>query len=590
MSAATRSLSGRAAPAAAGAERADSWPLLSIAIVVATLLVLFGPGVLEHARYAADPWRFNDDARALIWPFLRYADPDLFRADYLADYWLAFMPRGYRLLYALSAPVVDPRTLSKALPYIELLITLYALLAATWVIAGPAAAWGTGALCLASDVLLWRMAGGLPRSFAFPLVALAMLAVVRGKPWCLCVLSLLGAALYFPVAVLLVATTAVYLLLAPPSWRGDARPWSLARRIAVLAATAALAALIVLPTHRAGRPFGPLIYRADLAAFPEATSGGRYDDLDLPLPGQLPRIALRYTVEPLLAPDDAWDQSVRDWSRRIAKRSPALALGVGAALLAVFALLIASSAATRPLLALFGSAVGLYALGLALWPRLLLPARYLTYSLPLLTVVVLPAALAALVRQQRLLRAHRHVSTLLVVAIIALFILVAGGRGPGSVGLTKAIPQPQRPLYAFLATLPDDALIAGWPNDIIDNVPYLSARRVLGGYETHQAFHTGETLEMRRRMEALIEAYFATEPAPLLRLQRELGVTHLLVNRDHYGRKTPTYFKPFDTAIARAAQPTTMAPETLRQVPTAAVFEVGPFIVLDLQRVGHAGP
>jgi hypothetical protein len=90
---------------------------------------------------------------------------------------------------------------------------------------------------------------------------------------------------------------------------------------------------------------------------------------------------------------------------------------------------------------------------------------------------------------------------------------------------------------------------------------------------------------MRRRMQALIDAYFANDAVPLRRLREEFGVTHLLVDREHYGRHPPRYFEPFDAMIAAAIGKLRAEPETLRQAPAAEVFEAGSFLLLDLSRV-----
>ena len=205
--------------------------------------------------------------------------------------------------------------------------------------------------------------------------------------------------------------------------------------------------------------------------------------------------------------------------------------------------------------------------------------------MPLLTCVVVPAAIASLLRRLPGLRARPLAAGALIVATIAALVLVLGGRGPGSAGLRISVPTRQRPLYAFLAELPPDAMIAGWPDDAIDNVPYLSERSILLGFETHQAYHRPYAEEMRRRMQALVDAYFAADVGPLLRLRDELGVTHLLVNRNYLGRTPPTYFKPFDAMIAGVLRSRPAYPAVLREAATAGVFTEGPYIVLDLRRI-----
>ena len=351
----------RRAPSTAATRTAqlDRRRLALIAVLVATLALLFGPGLLEYARFAADPWRFNDDAREFTWPFLRFATPGLFAHDYIADYHLATAPRAYRL-FALSAPLLDPRTLGKLLPFLELSIVLYASVAATLRLAGAAAAWGTGALLLSTDVFLARMGGGLPRSFAFPLVAVAVLALVRGKPWRLCALAVAAPALYYPMAVLLGITTATYLLIVPPSWRGDASGWPMRRRLGVLCLTGAAAAIIALPALTAARPFGPQMQRQDLAAFPEAWVGGRYDNIDLPIPAQSTEITKMYVAEPLFSRGPAWNRALRTWGRR-ASNNPLFVIVARVVIAVGAAVLIAADVGARRLLVLLVSAFATYA-------------------------------------------------------------------------------------------------------------------------------------------------------------------------------------------------------------------------------------
>jgi hypothetical protein len=559
--------------------------LLRIALLVSTLAMLFGPGLVEHARYAADPWRFNDDARQQIWPFLRDVDPALFPNDYTADYFLAAEPRGFRVLYRLGAAVADPRTLSKLLPFVELPVVLYCLIASGWQLGGAAAAWATGALSLSADFYLWRMSGGLPRSFAFPLTAAAVLAVVRGKPWRLCILVMLGSAFYFPAVPILGFVTAAYLGLLPPSWQGDARTWSWRRRAGTLAATAFAAALVATPAIVAGRAYGPLIGRGDIAAYPEAWLGGRYAGADLPLNDRLTATALHYAKVPIFSRGPSWSWKWRDPVRQAVVGNKILPKLGWAALLLGSALLLVKDVAARRLASVVAGAFASYAVSFALWPWLYVPVRSLTYTLPLLAPVVLPASLASLADSWRVTRSP-YVRGALVVGSVLAIVVTFGARGPGRAGIDIDVPPKLRPLYEQIARLPPASLIAGWPEGVMDNVPYVSARKILVGFEIHQAYHERYVREMRRRMEAFIDAYFSTDIGPLRRLRDDFGVTHLLVDRDHYLGEPPHYFKPFDTMVESAARRLQGRPETLRQVPASAVIEVGRFVVLDLSRVG----
>src|SRR6185503_8910003 len=140
------------------------------------------------------------------------------------------------------------------------------------------------------------------------------------------------------------------------------------------------------------------------------------------------------------------------------------------------------------------------------------------------------------------------------------------------------------------AALPPGALLAGWPalvgtGAVVENVPYLTARRALLTAETHVVFHEAYALEMRRRMRALIDAYFATDAAPLHALRARFHVTHLVIDRGHYA-VAPTYFRPFDAWIAQAfAAGRAAGFEAPRRITEAGVLDDGTRVVLDLSRL-----
>jgi hypothetical protein len=147
-------------------------------------------------------------------------------------------------------------------------------------------------------------------------------------------------------------------------------------------------------------------------------------------------------------------------------------------------------------------------------------------------LLLLPAGAGALVRGRSVagIRIGPRATALVIVAFSLSPALLLGGRGTRNAELNIRIPESERPLYEFLSGLPPDVLIAGWPGHAIDNVPYISARRILMSFETHLPFHEAYVRELRRRMTLLTDAYFATDVSPVLRLRDELGVTHLIVD------------------------------------------------------------
>jgi hypothetical protein len=87
-------------------------------------------------------------------------------------------------------------------------------------------------------------------------------------------------------------------------------------------------------------------------------------------------------------------------------------------------------------------------------------------------------------------------------------------------------------------------------------------------------------------MRGLIDAVFAIDAAPLLRLRDDWGVTHLIIDQRYYGPSPPTYFKPFDAWIEAAVERGRITGfEIPRQIEAATVFSQGSLAVLDLRKL-----
>lgn len=552
--------------AATTAHRAHRRAALAWIAAILALALLYGDALIDHAKASADPYVFNGDTRQQIYPFFRYEDPTLFRNDLASSYYLDNYPIGYRLMYLAVARLDAVRTLSRTLPYILLALTIAGIALAAFRLAGGVPAWFTVALCLAAPYFLERMVGGLPRSFAFPLIALAFAAVTASRVIPLAALSVIAAAFYAPASVICGLTLALHLLALPPAMRGVAEGWSLRKRIAVLTITAIAAATVVIPTALAGREYGSVLTPADVAEFPEIGPGGRYSAEDR-------------------APFPSLPDSVADAARRIVSGA-SLSATPGALVIGLVALVIVggsilarkNSAVVRGWLPVAAASIA-YLVAVPLAPYFYLPQRYVLYLVPLFAILVTPAAISWLIDATT---RRRTLAFPLKLAGCAVLLLLAGG--PDSrAGLDSYA---RRPIYDYVRSLPADTLIAAWPLGPADNIPLLTRRPVLVHYESHQVFHREYAMEMRRRVRAIIDALYATDPKPLLRLQSDFGVDFLLVDESHLGSSPPGYFAPFDSWIREAHASTDLADlEVRRQLPHAAVFRDGSLVLLDLRRL-----
>ena len=554
--------------------RVRQHPRLLGALVVGVFLAWWhGRTLVGHVELALDRFRFNDDVRVLIHPQFRWEDASVFPRDPSVEYFLASLPEGYRLVYRALGPLVGVVALSKALPLVLLAVAVLCIGRVAHRLSGLPAVLGAVSLTLGSGYVLGRMVGGLPRAFALPLLAAGVLCLVEGRVLVLAVVAAVAVGFY-PAAGLTLGATLALLLVLPARDRGDASTWSWKRRAVVLAGTAVVAAVVVLPTALRLRPWGPAIGPKLLAEYPEAGPNGRFDAADrAPFPA-LPRAAWTPVEAALVTEGDA---PVRGLSLRAQGRWLAplcVLLGLGG-----WAVLARRRSEARRLLLFPLALVICHTLALVVEPLLFLPERYVAYGVPLVALLAAPTALAALRDSSR--QAWRAAP----LVYVALLLVALGGTGVFWTGYSVAVPAAAQPLYERLATLPKNAVIAAFPSEASDSIPYVTRRSVFLAREAHMPFHAGYTEMLRRRARALFSAYFTPSVDELVKFRNEWGVTHLLVNLDDF-RTRPTYFAPFDPDVARAfdrGRQQGFAALEVRQ--RAATFTDGRFVLLDLDRL-----
>jgi hypothetical protein len=549
-----------------------SWGVL---FAVAALILMYGPFLIAHIHNSANPFIFGDDARVWIVPFVV--------SDYATEYHSTLLPIGYKVFYHTIALVADPITVSKVLPYPLLLAVLGGVCAAAGRLGGVAASFSAAALCLSSGVFLDLMVAGTPRAFAFPCIAAAAASLVFGQTLWLAAIVVISAALYPPIAVVTGLALGFETLALLARHRRETREWSLNRRILLVAAAALGSALVLAPVLTA-KGYGPRVTLHDVAAYQEAGPHGRYDKVNrAPFDNFLTtlRLATRNTLQGTGQP---WLSRLRALSEPWASRLDLAVLSVTA--LGLGSLAARNSAAQR-LLILGAAAATAHTAAILLAPYLYQPHRYVIYPIPILLVIGVPVAAGALPALFRRLAALSWLPPLATLAMTAACLVLLGGRGGERTGLNIDHRQ-DSPVFEFLRRLPDATLVAGWPSayEIVDSVPYLARRRAFLTYEMHQAFHRGYLDEMRRRMRALIDAVFGIDPAPLLHLRDDWGVTHLIIDQQYYRSSPPTYFKPFDAWIRAAVERGRDAGfEIPRQMKAATVFSHGTLAVLDLRQL-----
>jgi hypothetical protein len=567
-----------------------------LALLAALLMWLQGGAVLASLDYTLDPYRLNGDAQQQIFPFFRYLESNAFRADYITDYYLSSYPIGYRALYALPAWFgVDPARLSRALPHALWVCTALGVGAVAHRIGGKLAAFCAMALVLGSNLYLGRIQGGLPRSFGFPIVALALVGLAYARVgWC--VASILLGALFYPVAGVVSGFSLAALLLLPERSGFSVTGWSWRRRLSTLGGTALLSVALLVPSLIGTSRFGGAVRPADVAAYPEAGPAGRYSsESRAPWRGFLPSVPDAVS-QALLGARSPWSLSTRRWLIGKKGTPPLRAVNYRRAMWGVLALvvvgglglLVREPAARR--VALLGVAAGLgYNLAGLVLPFAYLPERYVAYAVPLLGTIAVTTCVAGLFNASFSQGPRRWIRLAVIAAHVLVLSALFAGRVSANAGITADLRGDRR-IFEHISRLPEDALVAGWPQGLMNAVPYAGRRPALLTHECHQAFHKGYLDEMRRRMSGFLDAYFATSAEPLLRLRQEFGVTHLLMQRSHFGRRPPGYFRPFGEWIsARTTAARGKKYELPKQIGSAGVFSSRDYVLIDLSKIEPLG-
>jgi hypothetical protein len=512
---------------------------------------------------------FNGDASQHVFWYYRYADPTLFPNDLSVAYFSSpsETPIGYRALLSTLAPYVD---VLHAAEWLSLLPFFASALLAFLV--GRAAIpetryrelgglFAVVALLVALPSIDLLPAIALQRTYAMPLTLLCLWAyMTRRYVWGAA--GWLGAALLYPVLLPVLGLVGVIMMALDAARRRALPPhWPL---IGALGA----AAIAIVGLRLGMTPgIGPAVPYAQAITMPEFAPGGRQEltsghplsDLFLHH-----RTGIGVSAEWLLAGALAAAAAVAAGRRRFL---PPAALILGASGLAVWAL---------ARLSMF---------------MLYLPNRHSRWTVAAAVVTVIAAgavAVLAKLRERRRFTAAPRVRGALALcgapAIVALALLPGGWRQ-----WTSPVNRDLENAYAFIATLPSDTLVAAHP-DLASYVPLRSRRSVLASTETGVAFMEGYYRQMRPRIEASLDAAYATDWNDLDAALAPFGASVMLSDAavlDH-----PHYRPPYDKRVAALTQGVDPRAFVLRDPPADRVlFRSGDTVVVAVRSpvAGAAG-
>lgn len=504
-----------------------------------------------HLSQILDPWKFNGDARQHVFWTYRFADPELFPGDPLVRFISSprFDPPGYVAFYSVGARLLDPLLFSKLLAAGLCLVTGWCAFRAGRRLGGPAA--GLLAAGLAGVLVFDDHRGGLPRSFAWPLLFFFLDALVHRRlvP---CGLGFTAAALFYPPLVVSLGALLPLLFLDGgrlrlPPWR----PLLLQLGLPLLVAAAIVASSYLLVE----REFtGPMVTRDESFAMPEFHRGGRNEFWDPP-PVVFSAGSWKLPLADLVGAPAASAVSfwLGDWSYNrsscgLFSKSVFWPFVLCAALLAVRR---RRFVVPRELAWLLGSSLLLFLAAHAVLWKLFQPSRYTLFAWPAAFALLAAVNLAPLL--ERPLEAVRRALAGGRGAVVFALLLAAVAAG-GASSRSNAPPPSRIRFYEAVSALPKDVLLAGWPGDL-DNVPLRARRSVLVNRELSLPYYKTYYALVRDRTEASLRILTARDRETLLAAARRHGVTHVVVvksRNEALRRGDPGLVDPpFDAVLRR---------------------------------------
>jgi hypothetical protein len=555
-------------------------------VLLAAWAVIYGPPVATHARLGADPTALADDMRIQLPHFYHYRDARLFANDPVGQYHSDGTGELFRFVYIAFGQLADIVVIGKVLTYVLWLLAAAGVAVAANRLAGKPAAFVAVCLVMGSNAVLDRVVGGLPRAFAYPLLAWAAAFLVTGRIRSLAVLTVLGAGFYPVIPVIAGLSLAIVLLVMPKRDRGSARHWSLRRRAAVLALTCLGCAAVTAPFALRMRAYGDVIRSSDVKAFPEAGDGGRLIAIDR-RPPPFFTVATAAATRTLLGPAPFVGPVRRLLRPNRHLSEPILASVACVTLAGALALGLRRRGRGLRRLAALALAVFIgYLLARAVHPRLAPTERYPLFGIPLLVAILVPSAVLGLLPRRFRLpgKLARWTApawmTAGALALLALF----GGRGKPTAGWDTHFTSRELRAFGALRRLPGAAVIAGFPAGIMDDVPLGALRTAFINYQMYMPYHQGMTRLMRERTSAVLDAYYSSDLDALKRLRDRFGVTHFLYEPEKSGARG--LFRPFGAQIKRHVARLDHAASALATYSgPAVVFQQKGFVLLDLAKL-----
>ncbi len=518
---------------------------LTIVIAVIALLVSF----IYYSPPLNNENLIDDDVFQHLFWMDQWSDQYYFEEDLLKEYAQAVQPVGPAAIYRISNALIDPVQLSKILPIPLFVLSVLLIYFIGVRLGGRFNGVLSAATLMATPGYLIKMEGGLPRSFALPLLLLFLLLMLHKKHTWSSVVVVVQAMFYPLIAPVCLLVLAAGMLLPLKGISGTRMRKAL---IPMLVACIGCLALFLSQKNSAiEADIGSPVSSVEVRNNAEFSKGGRYPIDQSFLPAILHNFS-RGTFYSRLPDTD--NIQVIDVLRD-AYRFLFFGLFVIVFFLAwqkdLFRI---DSTLSYLLIASFLMYTAAYLFMLKLY----IPVRQLEFTLPIWALLVQSLLISkgvSLLRSSEVQRAVR-------------FVLIGGALLVCAIMLRVSISTPHfskrelvdvseyTELYAALRDLKAVGLIASHPS-LADPIPTITGRRVLFNTAMALPFFDNYWSKINIRAQSFVEAYYSENINDVIKFCDAFNVDYIIVQSfhfsDEYLNKNHRIWEPYFTWERKAS-------------------------------------
>lgn len=518
--------------------------ILMIVILIFSLIVtLYCQYPLLVNKYA-----IYDDVRQTIYPYFRYQDKEVFKNDFIADFYYRKNPWGLNILYFLFSSYCDPITVTKILPFFLCPLSALYLFKTGQLLKNNTIGFIAGFLFI---FLAWSrtasatFGSGYGADFGRLFFNIFIYHFCKEDYWKMCVIIILQSLFYPPVFLIcLLAYISFFLLDLLRNSRIDKQ------KLIPLIGAFFIGFLILLINYSSNR-----VVLADLKEMinmEEFYPGGR-------TPVFFNSIYERLTnYQSGLAFDQAltflFFASLLIWVF-LKKNIVSLPRQFWHFILASLILFVI---ATVKMYKFYG------------------PSRYIKYSLPIFLIMFISLniyKLLLIIKSKK----NRSIVLLSFILLTCIYFMPRLQR--------YYIIGDQPKLYNFLQSLPKDIYIAGHPIPM-NNIPTFAKRKVLINEETSEPYYAGYYSIIKERTYDFFDAYYSNSPKEIYGFCKKYNLTHIIVYRSHFNNDYLAmgqfYFNPFNEYIKNLVKNRNRF--VLTEVPQSEkIFEDGDIFVAKIE-------